>query len=155
MRATALLGLLGALCLAACVQPAGVSGTGSLGQQWMFGIERMRGDPLPQLPYTNRFLADLAGMPNVQVVYLGAPENAALFASWSGGRLRVSPWLRGETWGGGLSCMNVTYTIVQSGQPQGNFGLVIPPPAAGTESDPACVDRAAGAFYQTLVVQGL
>ena len=136
--------------LAACAQPEGVPGPGSLSQQWMFGIERMQGDPLPQLPYTNRFIADLAAMPKVQVVYLGAPETAGLFASWSAGRLVVAPRLRAER-----SCMTVTYTIFQSGEQQGVFGLIIPPPPAGVEADPVCVDRAAGAFYQALVVQGL
>ena len=51
--------------------------------------------------------------------------------------------------------MTVTYTIFQSGEQQGVFGLIIPPPPAGAELDPVCVDRAAGAFYQALVVQGL
>ncbi len=145
-----MLGMLAANTLAACAQPAGVPGPTSLSRQWMIGIERMQGDPLPQLPYTNRFIADLAAMPNIQVVYLGTPENAGLFASWPGGRLTVSPRLRAER-----SCMTITYSIFQTGQPQGVFGLIIPPPPAGVEPDPVCVDRAAGAFYQALAVQGL
>ena len=149
MRASAIPAVLVAI-LTACAQPEGLPGPTSLSQQWMFGIERMQGDPLPQLPYTNRFIADLAAMPKVQVVYIGAPETAGLFASWSAGRLVVAPRLRAER-----SCMTVTYTIFQSGEQQGVFGLIIPPPPAGVESDPACVDRAAGAFYQALVVQGL
>jgi hypothetical protein len=150
MRLPAKLDMIAAGFLGACAQPAGVAGPVSLAQQWMIGVERMQGDPLPQLPFTNRFIADLAAMPNAQVVYLGTAENAGLFGSWSGGRLRVSPSLRGER-----SCMTVTYTIFQSGEQQGVFGLVIPPPPAGTEPDSACVDRAAGTFYQALAVQGL
>ena len=144
------LAVLAVVSLAACAQPSWVAGPASLNQQWMFGIERMQGDPLPQLPYTNRFIADLAAMPNVRVVSLGGPETAGLFASWPGGRLTVAPRLRAEH-----SCMTVTYTVFQAGEQQGVFGLMIPPPPAGLEPDPACVDRAAGAFYQALVGQGL
>ena len=89
-------------------------------------------------------------MPNVQVVYVDDPRNSAPFASWQGGKLLVSPWLHGEG-----NCMNITYTILVSGQQQPAFGLVIPPLPAGQEPDSACVDRATTAFYQVLVVQGL
>ena len=141
------LGLLLASLVTACVPPAGPA---SLSHQWMIGVERMQGDPLPQLPFTNRFIADLAAMPNTQVVFLGNPETAGLFVSWSGNRLDVAPMLRAER-----SCMTLTYTIFQSGQQQSVYGLMIPAPPAGNEPDIACVDRAAGAFYQALAMQGL
>ncbi len=116
----------------------------------MFGIERMRDDPGLQLPYTNRMIEDLAAMPNVQVVFVGDARNSALFASWQGGKLWVSPWLHGEG-----NCMNITYTILQSGQAQPAFGLAIAPLPAGQEPDSACVDRATTQFYRALAIQGL
>ncbi|CAH2600548.1 protein of unknown function [Rhodovastum atsumiense] len=116
----------------------------------MFGIERMRDDPLPLLPSTNRFLATLAAMPRVQVVYLDADHNARLFDAYTGNKLRVLSWLRGEG-----HCMEITYTISQAGQQGGAFGLVIPALPAGQEPDPVCVDRAASLFYQALARQGL
>jgi hypothetical protein len=116
----------------------------------MFGIERMRGDPAPQLPYTNQFIAALAAMPAVKIVYVGDDTNRFAFNAWAGGKVLVSPWLRGEG-----NCMNITYTIFQSGQQQAVFGQVIPATLAGTEPDSACVNRAAGQFYQALVIQGL
>ena len=116
----------------------------------MFGIERMRGDPEPQLPYTNQLIADLAAMPSVQVVFMGDERNRLAFNAWTGAKVLVSPWLRGEE-----NCMNITYTIFLSGQQQAVFGQVIPAIAAGTEPDSACVARAAGQFYQALVIQGL
>ncbi len=134
---------------AAC-QPVGVPGATALRTSWMFGIERMRGDPEPQLPYTNRFIADLAAMPGVQIVYVSDDRNGPLFDSWKGNKLLVSPWLRGEH-----NCMNITYTIFLSGQQQAAFGVVVPTLPAGTEPDSACVDRASAQFYQSLVVQGL
>ena len=133
-----------------CVPPAGASWPVALSKPWMFGVETMRGDPEPQLPFTNRFIANLSAMPNVQVVYVDDPRNSAPFASWQGGKLLVSPWLHGEG-----NCMNIIYTILVSGQQQPAFGLVIPPLPAGQEPDSACVDRATTAFYQALVVQGL
>jgi len=142
--------LLSAAGMAGCVQPTNVPGTTTLRKTWMFGIEQMRNDPAPQLPFTNRFIADLAAMPQVQVVFVGNERNSFLFSNWSGGKVLVSPWLRGQD-----NCMNLTYTIFQSGQQQAVFGLVIPPTPAGTEPDSACVDRAAGQFYQALVMQGL
>jgi hypothetical protein len=144
------LGLLSVSLVTACVQQPANTVPPSLSQKWMIGVERMQGDPLPQLPFTNRFIAGLAAMPNTQLVYLGSPENAGLFASWSGNRLDVAPMLRAER-----SCMTLTYTIFQSGQQQSVYGLMIPVPQAGSEPDSACVDRAAGAFYQALAVQGL
>jgi hypothetical protein len=138
--------------LGGCTIPA----PASLAVPWMIGIERMANDAPPLLPFTNRFLADLAAMPNTQVVYLGAPENAFLFNAWRGNRLRVAPWLRSE---GGLrserTCMSMTYWITQAGQSQDTFGLVVPKLPAGSEPDSACVDRAASDFYAALVVQGL
>ena len=116
----------------------------------MFGIDRMGGDPEPQLPFTNRMIADLAAMPNVRVVSLDSYRNVPLFQSWQGGRVLVSPWLHGEG-----NCMNITYTIFQEGEREAVFGLVIPPTPAGQEPDSACVDRATTQFYQALVIQGL
>jgi hypothetical protein len=116
----------------------------------MFGIERMHGDPEPQLPYTNQFIAVLAAMPSVQIVFVGDERNRFAFNAWTGGKVLVSPWLRGEG-----NCMNITYTIFVTGQQQAVFGQVVPAMSAGTEAAPACVDRAAGQFYQALVIQGL
>ena len=87
-------------------QPVGVPGSTALQKSWMFGIERMRGDPEPQLPYTNQFIANLAAMPSVQIVYVGDERNRFAFNAWTGGKVPVSPWLRGEG-----NCMNITYTI--------------------------------------------
>jgi hypothetical protein len=116
----------------------------------MFGVETMRSDPAPQLPYTNRFIADLSAMPNVQVVWLGEERNNFLFSAWTGEKVLVSPWLHGEG-----NCMNLTYTIFQSGEKQAVLGLVVAPMWAGTEPDSACVDRAVTPFYQALVTQRL
>jgi len=132
------------------VPPEGVPAPTTLSQQWMIGIERMRDDPGPRLPYTNRMIEDLAAMPKAQVVFLGVPQNDIQFNVWQGPKLRLDPWLHGEG-----NCMNVSYTLFQSGQRQALFGLVIAPLPAGVEPDSACVDRAASAFYQALVVQGL
>jgi hypothetical protein len=117
---------------------------------WMFGIERMRGDPEPQLPYTNRFIANLAAMPSVQVVYVSDDRNGPLFNAWKGRKVLVSPWLRGEG-----DCMNITYTIFQAAQQQVVLGWIVPAMPAGFEPDSACVDRASAQFYRALVVQGL
>jgi len=142
--------LLVAAGLAGCVQQGGAPGPTALSQAWMLGIERMKNDPAPQLPFTNRFIADLAAMPRVQVVFLGETRNNPLFEAWSGGKILVSSWLHGEG-----NCMNLTYTIFQSGEQQSVYGLVIAPLQAGVEPDSACVDRAASQFYQALVTQGL
>jgi hypothetical protein len=136
--------------LGGCMPVASTQPVLSLSQHWMFGIERMRDDSVIMLPSTNRFLKVLAGMPNVQVVYLGADRNDQLFSSYTGNRLRVYSWLRAEN-----SCMHITYTIYQTGQQEGTFGLVIPALPAGTETNPACVDRAASGLYQALALQGL
>ena len=131
-------------------QPANVPGSTALRSSWMFGIERMRGDPAPQLPYTNQFIVNLAAMPNVQIVSVDDDRNRLAFNAWTGGKVLVSPWLHGEG-----NCMNITYTVFESGQHQAVFGLVVPPLLAGIEPDSACVDRASGQFYRALVVQGL
>lgn len=136
--------------MAGGAQPGGVSGTAALSKPWMLGIERMRDDPEPQLPFTNRFIADLSAMPKAQVVFLGNDRNSSLFNAWSGDKVLVSPWLHGEG-----NCMTLTYTIFQSGQQQAVFGLVVAPIPAGVEPNLACVNRAAGQFYQALVIQGL
>jgi hypothetical protein len=131
-----------------CVQPVGMPAPSATNTSWMFGVETMHGDPQPQLPYTNRFIADLSAMPKVQVVYVGDNRNSFLFNAWSGDKVLVSPWLRAEG-----NCMNLTYTIFQSGEKQAELGLVVGPMPAGTEPDSACVDRAAAQFYQALVSQ--
>jgi hypothetical protein len=136
--------------IAGCAQPIGVPGPMALSQPWMLGIERMRDDPGPQLPFTNRFIADLSAMPKAQVVFLDGPRNSTLFNEWSGGKVLVSPLLHSQG-----SCMNLTFTIFRSGQPQEVFGLVVAPIPAGVEPISACVDRAAGQLYQALVTQGL
>jgi hypothetical protein len=141
--------VLASVAVTAC-QPSGVPGATALRQTWMFGIERMRGDPEPQLPYTNQFIADVAAMPSVQLVYMGSERNSFAFNAWTGGKVLVSLWLRAEG-----NCMNITYTVFESGQQQAVFGLVVPAMFAGTEPDSACVDRAAAQFYRALVVQGL
>lgn len=135
---------------ATACQPYGVPGATALRKTWMFGIEQMRGDPELQLPYTNRFIADLAAMPSVQVTYLGSERNNFAFNAWTGDKVIVAPWLRGEG-----NCMNITYTIFASGQQQAVFGEVVRAMLAGTEPDSSCVDRAAAQFYRALVVQGL
>jgi hypothetical protein len=150
-RAAALaMALLVAAGTCGCTQPIGVPGPTALRQPWMLGIEPMRADPEPQLPFTNRFIADLAAMPRVQVVFVGNDLVSFTFNAWSGGKVLVAPWLHGEN-----NCMNLTYTIFQSGEQQAVFGQVVPPMPAGTEPDSACVDRAAAQFYRTLVMQGL
>jgi hypothetical protein len=142
--------LLTAVSLMGCVPPVGVQAPTALSKTWMFGIDRMAGDPAPQLPFTNRMIADLAAMPNVQVVYADDYRNAPLFQSWQGGKVLVSPWLHAEG-----NCMNITYTIFQQGEREAVFGLAISPTPAGQEPDSACVDRATTQFYQALVIQGL
>jgi hypothetical protein len=136
--------------IAGCAQQIGGPGPMVLSQPWMLGIERMRDDPAPQLPFTNRLIDDLSAMPKTQVVFLDKGRNSTLFNEWSGGKVLVSPWLHGQG-----SCMSVTYTIFRSGQQQAVFGLVVAPIPAGVEPNSACVDRAAGQFYQALVIQGL
>ena len=142
--------LLLAASVAGCAQSGGVRETPALSKPWMLGIEQMRGDAPLELPFTNRFIADLSAMPNAQVVFLGNDRNGLLFNAWSGGKILVSPWLHREG-----ACMNVIYTIFRSGQQQAVLGLAIAPVPAGAEPDAACVDRAAGQFYQALVAQGL
>ena len=136
--------------IAGCAQPIGVPAPMALSQPWMLGIERMRDDSEPQLPFTNRFIADLSAMPKAQVVFLDAYRNTPLFNEWTGNKVLVAPWLHGQG-----NCMNLTYTIFRSGQPQAVFGLVVAPIPAGVEPTSACVDRAAGQLYQALVIQGL
>jgi hypothetical protein len=136
--------------LVACTPPIGVPEGAALARPWLFGIEQMREDPGPQLPLTNRFLANLSAMPNVQVIYEGNERNSFLFSAWTGDKVLVSPWLHG-----GGNCMNITYTIFRSGQQQTILGLVIAPMPAGVEPDSACVDRAASEFYQAMVVEGM
>jgi hypothetical protein len=86
----------------------------------MFGIERMHDDPEPQLPYTNQFIAVLAAMPSVQIVFVGDERNNYAFNAWTGGKVLVSPRLRGEG-----NCMNISYTIFAFGVQQAVFGQVI------------------------------
>jgi hypothetical protein len=121
-----------------------------LSKPWMIGVERMQDDPGPRLPFTNRLIADLAGMPNARVVFLGPDRNNTPFEAWQGPKLRVAPWLHGEQ-----HCMNFAYTIFAAGQQKAALGLIVPLLPAGVEPDSACIDRAATAFYQALAIQGL
>ncbi|MBS0559458.1 MAG: hypothetical protein JSR21_05335 [Proteobacteria bacterium] len=116
---------------------------------WMIGVERMIGDVDPRLPFTNRLLADLAAMPNVQSVYIGTPRNDWPFSAGREWRIRLAPWLYNDA-----ACMTATYTVTVGGQIQGTYGLVTPRLAAGTETDLGCIDRFATAFYLALVRQG-
>jgi len=122
----------------------------TLSQFWMIGIEHISGDPMMLQPATNQFLMDLAGMPNTQVVYLGADRNPLLFSAYTKDKLRVRAAL-----GGPRNCMEITYTLQLPGQPESTFGLVIAALPAGPEPVSACVDRAASNFYQALAQQGL
>ena len=122
----------------------------TLSQTWMIGIERMRNDPLLLAPFTNRFLADLAAMPMVQVVFVGADRNDQMFSAYSGSKLRVYPALRT-----GNGCMELSYSVFQAGQLVVTYGLVVPPLPAGPEPNSACVDRAAASFYQSMASEGL
>ena len=131
-----------------CVQDSH-GGPFALKNTWMIGIERMTGDAEPGLPFTNRLLADLASMPNVQVVSIGTERNAWPFAADTGWTMRLAPWLHG-----GGYCMTANYTVSISGQIQGSYALVTPRLAAGTESDLGCIDRFATDFYLALVRQG-
>lgn len=110
----------------------------------------MRDDAGPQLPFTNRFIADLSAMPNINVVYVGDDRNSFLFNASKDNKVLVSPWLHGEG-----HCMSLTYAVYQSGQQRAVFGLVVPRMPAGVEPDSACVDRAAGQFYSAMVAQGM
>jgi hypothetical protein len=149
VRLTLGVAALAAASVAAC-QPVSVPPPVALNRSWMFGVEAMRGDPAEQLPYTNRFIADLSAMPNVQVVYVGNDRNNFLFNSWQGEKVLISPWLRAEG-----NCMNLTYTVFQYGEKRAVFGLVVATLPAGIEPDSACVDRAVTQFYQALVTQRL
>ena len=154
MRVPPLLGLLpAAAILGACTcaywgtQP-GAACPAALPTTWMIGIEVMRDDVPPTLPFTNRLLADFAAMPNTQVVYLGTAQNEFLFSAYRGNKLRLGAWLHG-----GGACMTATYTIYQSGVQMDRLGLVVPKLQAGAEPYSACVDRFATDFYQALVLQ--
>ncbi len=130
--------------------PASLPPPPKLDHRWLIGIEHIRGDPQILRPLTNRFLADLAGMTNVQVVFVGVDLNGFEFNANGGDKLRVYPWLRA-----GGHCMELTYVIYRAGQQQRTYGLVVPALAAGPEPDTACVDRAASSFYRALAEQGL
>ena len=121
-----------------------------LAQTWLFGIERMRDDPLLLAPYTNRLIADLAAQPNVRVISLASEPNGFLFNTVGAPKLRVMAWLRGEG-----QCMQFSYSVVSAGQQMATFGLTVPPLPAGPEPDSACVDRAVTELYRALVLQGL
>lgn len=138
------------LCGCAPAPPVAGVPAATLAQNWMFGIERMRDDPLLLAPYSNRLLADLSAMPHVRIVSLDNPTNGFLFQTLTAPKIRVMSWLRGER-----SCMQFTYTVLVIGQEAATFGQVVPALPVGPEPDSACVDRAATAFYHALVEQGL
>lgn len=121
----------------------------SLDQTWLFGVERVVNDPLILKPVTNRLLADLAAMPNVQVITLADPPNGFDFSAYPANKLRLYPALHAAG-----HCMEFTYTVYQQGQQLGTFGLVVPALAAGPELDEACTDRAATFLYQAIAGQG-
>ena len=110
--------------------PVATSQPATLSQKWMIGVERMRDNSLLMAPFTNRFLAVLAGMPGTQLVYVGAPRNDPLFSAYTGNKLAVHSWLRGEG-----NCMEFTYVVFASGQQQATYSLVIPALPAGPEPD--------------------
>ena len=139
-----------AASLACGCEPVPISQPPTLSQPWMIGTEHMKGDPLLLQPLTNRFMADLAAMPQAQVVYLGVELNSFRFNAYAADKLRVYPALRAEG-----NCMEFTYIIYRAGQQDRTYGLVVPALAAGPEPDPDCVDRAATGFYQALTQQGL
>ncbi len=122
----------------------------TLSQTWMIGIERMRNDPVLLAPNTNRFLAVLAAMPQVQVVFVGADRNDQMFSAYTGNKLRVYSALRTDN-----ACMEFSTSVFRAGQQVVTYGLVVPPLPAGPEPDSACVDRAAASFYQSMVSEGL
>ncbi len=136
--------------LAGGCTPVPVPPPPTLNQRWLIGIEHVRGDPQILQPLTNRSLADLAGMTNVGVVYVGVDLNGFEFSANGGDKLRVYSWLRA-----GGHCMEFTYVIYRAGQQERKYGLVVPALAAGPEPDTACVDRAATSFYRALAQQGL
>ena len=142
--------LLLGLLPAACVQPVNVPPPVSVATHWTIGVVAMPGDAEPRLPFTNRFILDLSAMPGTSVTFLGTRETGSAFDVAAGDKLRVTPSLHGEG-----NCMEFNYTVLRDGQQQAVFGLVVPPLPAGTEPASACVDRAATAFYQALVLQGL
>jgi len=115
----------------------------------MVGIERVQGDAQPGLPFTNRLLADLAAMPNLQVVYLGTDRNAWPFATDRAWTIRLAAWLHG-----GGCCMTANYAVHVAGQIEGNYALITPRLVAGTESDLGCIDRFATDFFLALARQG-
>ena len=115
----------------------------------MLGVEPMRGDAGPQLPFTNRMIAGLAAMPNVQIVSLNSDRNRFQLGSWPDGKVIVTPSLHANQ-----TCMAITYTLFQAGEQRAVYGVVVPALPAGQEPDSACVDRAANALYQNMVVEG-
>src|SRR5690348_15245547 len=97
------------LGLAGCVQPVGVPPATTLSRAWLVGVERMRDDAGPQLPFTNRFIADLSAMPKLNVVYVNDDRYSFLFNTSRDERVLISPWLHS-----GGHCMDLTYTVYQS-----------------------------------------
>jgi hypothetical protein len=143
---TVLVGLLPA----ACVQPVDVPPPASVVRHWTIGVAPIVGDAEPRLPFTNRFIVDLSAMPNVSVGSLAARQDSSAFEVAHDRKLSVAARLHADG-----HCMDFSYTVMQEGQQQAVFSLVVPLLPAGTEPSSACVDRAATAFYQALVLQGL
>jgi hypothetical protein len=128
--------------LASCApQPA-------LQQPLFVGIEPVRpSDPL-RFDLTARLLANLAALPNLRVVDLGATRNAHDFASLSATKLRSF-----TTMERGALCLRSSYTVAASGQLQYASGLVIPHAEAPDVS--ACIDLFPARLYSDLLRQGL
>lgn len=110
----------------------------------------MRYDAPLQMPYSNRLLADIAAMPNTQVVALSSARNAWDFDAWIGNKIRVETRMRDQGW-----CMTINYTVMMAGQQSQVYGLVVPEPQFGVQTDPLCVDQAATALYANMARQGL
>jgi hypothetical protein len=134
----------------ACAVCAANKGPTELSQHWLLGMNPMAGDPELLHPFTNRFMADLGGMPGVRAIDLAPSWNAHLFRTSPDDRIEVSTVLHG-----GGNCMEITYTVYRHGTEHGRFGQVVTPLYAGPEPDGACVDRAATQLYLTLVRAGL
>ena len=125
-----------------------VAGCTSLRNQWLVGIEPVRRTDPGQPDPTPRLLADLAALPNLMVVDLGAPRNAHDFASLAANKIRLFSGL--ET---GAFCLRSSYGVFSAGQLRYASGLVI---AATEVTDaPSCIDLFATRLYRDLVRQGL
>jgi hypothetical protein len=131
-----------ALLVASCAPQPGV-------QRPLFvGIEPVRNNDPLRLDLSARLLADLAALPNLRVIDLGALRNTYDFASLSASKLRLFVTLEP-----GAFCLRAGYTVAQSGQLRYVSGLVIP--RAEAPDARGCVDLLATRLYGDLIRQGL